>query len=159
MANGMEGQDCYFFTLTRGRDEGIWLRRFNWHSLSTRLRQRWLDFAAFTVFEWSSQRGTHLHVVVRGAPELTYEWVQAVVLRLGEGSSVGGFEPVHNPQGLASYLAKQLVDPRIINGWPRNFRPVTFTRNWSLPPDVAARKEPRAGRQTGTNHSLRGVLP
>jgi hypothetical protein len=136
ISEGMAGQESWFFTLTRSRDQNLWLRPINWHLLATHMRRRWPAFSFCTVYEWRDERGAHLHVVVNGTPGLSEAWITHVVKGLGESSKVGGFKVVDNPRGLSLYLVKQVANTRVVEGWPRYFRPVSFSRNWGRSVDV-----------------------
>jgi hypothetical protein len=129
LSRGMQGHQCHTFTLTDGRSLDLLLRR-DWHIILTRLRQCWPGCEAWTCYEWSPARGVHLHCVVKGVPNLTEEWLRHVVSLLGGNVDIGGFEDVYYDAGLAHYLTKQLADPRIVQGWPKHFRPVSTTRGW-----------------------------
>jgi hypothetical protein len=125
----MQGHQCWFFGLTDGRSLDLLLRR-DWHHILTRLRQEWPCCEGWTVYEWATARGVHLHIVVKIAPGLTKDWLEHVVSLLPESVQVGGFKQVNYDPGLADYLCKQLADLRISTGWPKYFRPISTTRGW-----------------------------
>ena len=129
LLRGMQGGQCWLVTLTRGRGLDLLLREEAWHPLLTRLRQRWPECQAWTVYEWGDRRGVHLHVVIKETSGLTEEWLQHVVGLLQNGTKVC-VQPVTDPTGIARYLTKQLPNKRIMTGWPKHFRPVTTTRGW-----------------------------
>jgi hypothetical protein len=80
---GIEGAaDCWLLTRTSDTENwGIYLRDSTWHLLLTRIRQQpeWKRCEAWTVYEWNALRGVHLHVVIKNAPGLTWEWLEHVV--------------------------------------------------------------------------------
>jgi hypothetical protein len=127
----MASEDCWFITLTNGRDPDIWIRRRDWHGLLTRMKQRWPDCEAATVIEYTERRGVHLHAVVKRAPDLDPIWLMHLLAVAGHGTKLGDFRGVHDSDGLAPYLVKQLTVKVVVDGWPRHFRPVTTTRGWA----------------------------
>jgi hypothetical protein len=78
---GMKRGECVFFTLTWGYDEKMRLRSLVWRHVGKAIGDRWPESAAATSYEWSGQRGGHLHVVVRGAPDLDEAWVKGCMAR------------------------------------------------------------------------------
>jgi hypothetical protein len=131
---GEEGHENVFFTLTKGRDLGLELRTHR-HLVLTRAKRRWPDCEAATVYEYSPQRGAHLHVVMKNAP---------------------GFQVVYDAEGLARYLTKQMRDRLIVDGWPRYFRPITTTRRWC--PGWLSRAEWAAHTPEGRRSAARRVM-
>jgi hypothetical protein len=133
----MAGHQCWFLSLTRGYCLDPRFRQQAWHKLSTRLQQDWPEMQAWTVIEFSPKRGVHLHVVLKGVPGISREWVDHVV-GLQQDGTAAHLECVHDAEGLVLYLTKGLADSNAASGWPRYFRPVTATRGWC--PDWRTRK-------------------
>jgi len=129
LLSGMELGKCQFLSLVNPDDYLLSLRNVVWHNLLTRIRQVWPDAAAATSYEDDRFFGPHLHVVVRDAPGLEIEWLQQLANRALPGTSVVT-KLVHDPRGMSGYLVKQLGNARVMDGWPRHFRVVTYTRNW-----------------------------
>jgi hypothetical protein len=140
---------CWTLVLTRDRCIDLNLRRHAWHVLLTRMRERWPDVQAWTMYEWGQKRrGLHLHIVIKGAPAITREWVIHVVSLLGDGTEVhmqemrgdipllGGDAAVsmRKDRGTAAYVAryltKQVANPSYFRQWPPRFRPISVTRGW-----------------------------
>jgi hypothetical protein len=71
-----------------------------------------------------------LHVVVRGTPGITVDWLNQTLSALDDGTSIRAFEAVYDLEGLSTYLTKHIANKSIADGWPRYFRPVTFTHEW-----------------------------
>jgi hypothetical protein len=141
LMRGMWGEDCWFLTLTQGRRADLLVRAHAWHVVLTRLRQAWPQVEAWTVVEYTRERGVHLHAVIKGAPTLTSAWLDHIASLLGDGTRAH-LKPVDNKPGLARYLTKQLAALAAYaaaDGWPRRFRPVTTTRGW-LPGWVGRRQ-------------------
>lgn len=90
LLRGMQDAPCCMVTLTQKveRSLDLRLRSDAWHVLLTRMRQRWPDCQAWTVYEYKPRCGVHLHTVVRGVPGITEEWVDHVVSLLGDGTEV-----------------------------------------------------------------------
>jgi hypothetical protein len=130
LVRGMHEEPCIFFTLTSGQDRLLLLRPVAWHRLSAHLYRQWPEFQACSVYEYAKRRGVHLHVVVKGTPGITEAWLQHVVCLIGNGTQVGGWREVYDVEGLAAYLTKDLGDAAQVKGWPKRFRPATFTRKW-----------------------------
>lgn len=128
---GMEGYECFLVTLTHGRGLDLLLRAEAWRRLRTRLGQKWPDFAAWSVYEYSHLRGVHMHVIVKDTPGLDEAWIEHVVGLVGDGTAVH-IVPINSSRTayVARYVTKQLSDRRIASGWPRGFRAVSCTRNW-----------------------------
>jgi hypothetical protein len=152
---GALGHETVFFTLTKGRDVELELRD-HWHLLLTRAKRRWPDCEAVTVYEYSPQRGAHLHVVMKNAPGVTSAWLQHVLDVCGSKVNVGGFRLVYDTEGLARYLTKQMRDRVIVDGWPRYFRPLTMTRNWC--PGWLPRAEWAALSREGRRRAARRIM-
>jgi hypothetical protein len=139
---GMVDEETFYIVLTNAQDRNLQLRSVAWHYVLTRLHQDWDTCEAATVYEYRPRRGSHLNVLIKGTPGLTREYMEHLVGLVQDGTKVGSFEPVSNPRKIASYLTKQLRDTVVMQGWPRNFRPVTTTRNWY--PGWMTKKEWRA---------------
>lgn len=125
----MRGQRCWFITLTQGYGDLLLHRAGAWHRLLTRLRKRWPDCQAWTVLEYGTRRGVHLHIAVKGTPGITAEWLEYLVGLVGDGTHVHSKE-VHNQVRLARYLAKQLANQPLMSGWPKYLHLVSTTRRW-----------------------------
>jgi hypothetical protein len=125
----------HFITEVRGFNLDLAFRRDAWYLLRTRLQQEWPGAQAWTCLEYSSRRGIHMHIMVRGAPTLTVDWLAHVVSLLpadeqGQRVTVD-FQPVSDAEGLARYLTKQLRKPGYWDGMPRHFHPVSATHDWA----------------------------
>lgn len=131
LIRGMDAGPCWFVTLIRGHCTDFSLRCHVWHVALTRLRQRWPEAQAWTIYEWNLRRGVHLHVVLRGVDGIDCAWLEHVVALADAQAAVGDFQLVYDGARLARYLLKQLPDAKIATGWPRNFRPVSTTREWA----------------------------
>ncbi len=131
---GMGSEEVWFITITRGRDTQLTLRNRVFRRLSARIRRRWPDAAFVTVYEYSDKRGAHLHILAKNIPGFTHEWLEKAVKRLNANLD----EPpckvdsriVCDRYSIASYMCKQRRNRQIADGWPKNFHPATFSRNW-----------------------------
>lgn len=131
LLQGMQEGGCYHIVLTRGRCIDLGMREEEWRRLRIRLKKQWPLFQAWTVMQWSTSRGVHLHVIIKGTPGIKKEWIDHVVSLMGNGSGVYlvPIEPNEAPI-LARYVTRQLGDKKQMRAWPRYFRPVTTTRGW-----------------------------
>ena len=131
LLKGMQDGDCYHVVLTRGRCIDLDMREEEWRRLRIRLKKQWPSFQAWTVMQWSARRGVHLHVIIKGTPGITREWLDHVVSLMGNESGVY-LRPI-NPNDaayVARYVTRQLGDKQQMRAWPPYFRPVTTTRGW-----------------------------
>jgi hypothetical protein len=94
-------------------------------------------FAAFTIYEYSPKRGTHLHVVVKGIPDLDVAWLKHVVSLQANGTQIhvvpigqADQDKMLDEHGISHYLTKQIADKKLMAGWPRGFRITSSTRKW-----------------------------
>jgi hypothetical protein len=127
---GMEGRTCWMLTISRGRCLDLDLRRYTWHIILTRLRQRWPRVEAWTVYEYGERRGVHLHTIIKGVPGFTPEWLTYLVELCADGTQIHIQKTWGRVERLTRYLTKDLDDPQYANQWPRHFRPVSVTRRW-----------------------------
>jgi hypothetical protein len=115
-----------------------------WHNLRTRIRKRWPQSEAWSVVEWGPRVGIHLHVIIRGVPDLDDAWVAHIVGLAEDGTTahiqrVYGDPPVNtirhlyqpdSTETLIVYLTKQLSNVALVGQWPRHFHPISVSRNW-----------------------------
>jgi hypothetical protein len=150
LLNGLEGHHAYLLTIVQGHGLDCNIRRNVWHRIWTRIRQVWPAAEAWTVIEFRKRRGVHLHAVIKGASSLTQAWIDQVTASQPERTS-GHLKDVHDPEGLAHYLTKDLRQPDVRAGWPRHFRPCSSTRGWyPSSPQQSASASARAGRSQHT---------
>jgi hypothetical protein len=134
---GMQGQECYLLTLTKGRGIDLRLRSDEWKVIRTRLGQRYPNFEAFTIYEFSPLRGVHLHVVIKGVPNLDVDWLKHVVSLQANGTQIhvvpigrADQDKTLDEHGISHYLTKQIADEKKMAGWPKGFRVTSSTRNF-----------------------------
>lgn len=147
LLRGMADANCWMITLKGDRIHHSFLRSEDWRIVWIRIRQKWPEAQAFTVYEYKKNVLMHLHVVVKHTPGISTDWVRHIIhLRHDDREVKIKVQDVYFKPGVARYLTKQLSNRRVMNGWPKNFRPTTATHGWS--PGWLTRREMFARRHT-----------
>lgn len=142
VVRGMQDGSCKIASLRLPhehfiRPEGtdICLRAHEFHTMLTRLEERFEDCAAWTVYEFNEWIGVHLHALLRGVHGLTREWLRRAVAASGSNALVHLTDIKHEEdpgvrEYIAHYFTKDLVDEAKMNAWPRGFHVTSRTANW-----------------------------